>query len=65
MPLRCGDKLLSNRESLGKMSMAELKAYAKALEDFMVSNSPMIAVTLKQCYQEIEWRNAEDPDRQT
>jgi alkyl hydroperoxide reductase subunit AhpC len=59
MPLIVGNRLLSNREPLAKMTMAELKAYEKALEGFMRSNSPMIAMTLNQVYQEIEWRNSD------
>jgi hypothetical protein len=58
MPLRVKDKILSNQEVVGRMSMRELNAYRKALEDFMCSNSPMIAMTLKQVYQEIEWRKS-------
>jgi hypothetical protein len=65
MPLIVGNRLLSNREPLAKMTMAELKAYEKALEGFMRSNSPMIAMTLKMVYQEIEWRNAAHSKTQT
>ena len=54
-------RLFSNREPVGKMTMRELEDYADVLEKFMVSNSPMIAITLKQVYQEIEWRNAAHP----
>jgi alkyl hydroperoxide reductase subunit AhpC len=64
MPLIVGNRLLSNREPLAKMTMAELKAYEKALEGFMRSNSSMIAITLKQVYQEIEWRNAAHSKKQ-
>jgi alkyl hydroperoxide reductase subunit AhpC len=64
MPLIVGNRLLSNREPLAKMTMAELKAYEKALEGFMRSNSSMIAMTLKQVYQEIEWRNAAHSKKQ-
>jgi alkyl hydroperoxide reductase subunit AhpC len=59
MPLIVGNRLLSNREPLAKMTMAELREYEKALEGFMRSNSSMIAITLKQVYQEIEWRNSD------
>lgn len=59
MPLMVGNKLMSNRESVTRLSNAELNAYRKALEDFMVTNSPMIATTLKHVYQEIEWRAAD------
>ena len=61
MPLMVGKRLMSNREQLSRLSMAELRAYQKALEGFMVTNSTMIATTLKQVYQEIEWRNASHP----
>jgi hypothetical protein len=64
MPLIVGNRLLSNREPLAKMTMAELKAYERALEGFMRSNSSMIAMTLKQVYQEIEWRNAAHSKKQ-
>jgi alkyl hydroperoxide reductase subunit AhpC len=64
MPLIVGNRLLSNREPLAKMTMVELKAYEKALEGFMRSNAPMIAMTLKQVYQEIEWRNAAHSKKQ-
>jgi alkyl hydroperoxide reductase subunit AhpC len=64
MPLIVGNRLLSNREPLAKMTMAELKAYERALEGFMRSNAPMIAMTLKQVYQEIEWRNAAHSKKQ-
>jgi alkyl hydroperoxide reductase subunit AhpC len=64
MPLIVGNRLLSNREPLAKMTMAELKAYENALEGFMRSNSSMIAITLKQVYQEIEWRNAAHSKKQ-
>lgn len=49
---------MSNREQLSKLSDRELRAYAKALEGFMLTNSVMIAQTLRQVYQEIEWRHA-------
>ena len=62
MPMVVNRRLLSNREPLGKMKMPQLKSYQKVLEKFMVSNSPMVAMTLKQIYQEIEWRHAENPD---
>jgi len=38
--------------------MKALLAYQKALEEFMITNSPMIARTLKEVYQEIEWRQS-------
>lgn len=59
MPLVVGNRVLSNREALGKMTMRELKDYERALEAFMITGSWMIATTLKQVAQEIEWRNAE------
>ena len=65
MPLIVGNRLLSNREPLGRMTMRELRDYQMVLESFMVSNSPMIAMTLKQVLQEIEWRNATHPHKQT
>ena len=43
--------------------MRELRDYQMVLESFMVSNSPMIAMTLKQVIQEIEWRNATHPHK--
>ena len=61
MPMVVNGRLLSNREQVGKMTLRELVEYAKVLEKFMASNSPMVAMTLKQVYQEIEWRNAAYP----
>jgi hypothetical protein len=58
MPLVVGKRLMSNREQLSKLSMKQLVAYEKALNEFMVSNSPMIAQTLKMVWQEIEWRKS-------
>ena len=58
MPLVVQGRLMSNREPLSKLSMKALLAYQKALEEFMITNSPMIARTLKEVYQEIEWRQS-------
>jgi hypothetical protein len=55
---------MSNREQLSKLSMKQLMAYEKALNEFMISNSPMIARTLREVWQEIEWRNATNPAKQ-
>lgn len=63
MPLVVNGRLMSNREQLSKLSMKQLKAYEKALNEFMVSNSPMIAQTLRETMQEIEWRNATHPHK--
>jgi len=62
MPLVVDGRLMSNREQLSKLSMKQLVAYEKALNEFMVSNSPMIARTLREVWQEIEWRNATNPN---
>lgn len=62
MPMVVKGRLLSNREQVGKMTMRELVDYAVVLEKFMVSNSAMVATTLKQVYQEIEWRHASHPN---
>jgi hypothetical protein len=41
------------------MGPRELRAYAAALEEFMVwTSSPVIAQTLKEIYSELEWRDA-------
>jgi hypothetical protein len=52
---------MSNREPLARLSDKELIAYKKALEDFLCTDSVMIAMTLKQVRSEIEWRNATHP----
>jgi len=58
MPLVVGGRLMSNREQLSKLSMKQLIAYEKALNEFMVSNSPMIARTLREVWSELEWRKS-------
>lgn len=63
MPMMVGKRVMSNREQIGKLSDRELRAYIKALQGFMVSNSPMVAMTLKQALQELEWRHAENTDQ--
>jgi hypothetical protein len=56
-----GNKIYYNTHPLSKLSDRELRAYEKALEEFMCTDSSMIAMTLKQVRQEIEWRNATHP----
>jgi len=58
MPLVVNGRLMSNREQVSKLKLHELRAYEQVLEKFLVSSSPMIAQTLKEVRQEIEWRNA-------
>ena len=58
MPLVVNGRLMSNREQLSKLSMKQLLAYEKALNEFMVSNSPVIATTLRQVWSEIQWRKS-------
>jgi hypothetical protein len=54
-----GDRLMTNHESVAKMPLRELVAYRAVLERWLdITSSPIIAMTLKQVYSEIEWRNA-------